>query len=90
VPDTVEELIAMLESDGGRFGPSPPEFLDRLRDVERERGRKESDRAEELLNRMDEWLNGGELSFDLASIVVPVLEPIAAGPGNDRDGGDDD
>jgi hypothetical protein len=85
VPDTVEELVALLESDLGRFGPSPPEFLDRLRGVEREHGRKESDRAEELLNRMDEWLDDGELSVDLASIVVPVLEPIADGPGNDRE-----
>jgi len=83
-PATVEELIALLESDLGRFGPSPPDFLDRLRRVEREHGRKESDRAEELLDRMNAWLDNGELSVDLASIVVPVLEPIADGPGNDR------
>jgi hypothetical protein len=81
-------LIALVES--GQLGPSPPELMDRLRAVEREHGRKESDRAQELLDRMNEWLDGGELSVDLASIVVPVLEPIAEGPGNDRRGGDDD
>jgi len=61
-----------------------------LDDIERAHGRRESDRADELLQWIDYWVFYGELSDDVVSIVLPVVEPIADGPGKDRPGGDDD
>jgi hypothetical protein len=90
VPDTVEELIALVEADPGRFGPRAPEVVNMLDGIERANGRKESDRAGELLEWIDYWVFYGELSDEVVSVVVPVVEPIADGPANDRRGGDED
>jgi hypothetical protein len=85
-PDSIEELIVLLEADLARFGERTPDFLDELRGVEEENGRKQSDRAEELLRHMDEWVEEGELSGELVPLALLLLEPIAEDQGND-DGG---
>ena len=92
-PATLEELIALLEQDLGQFGPRTPDFLDDLRDVEDENGRKQADRAEDLLRKMDDWISSGELSGGLVPMAELLLGPIADSPGNDNSGpgnGDDD
>jgi eukaryotic-like serine/threonine-protein kinase len=93
-PDSIEELIAMLEADLDGFGPQTPDFLEELRDVQADEGRKQADRAEELLRRMDDWVDEGELSVELVPLADLLLGPIADGPGNDNsgpgNGGEDD
>ena len=91
LPDTIEELIAWLEGDLGRFGPQAPDFLDELREIEEENGRQQADRAEELLRETEDWVDDGELSGELAPLAEVLLLPIADGPGNDDrdDEGDD-
>jgi hypothetical protein len=92
-PDSIEELIVLIEADPARFGSQAPKFLDELRKVEDENERKQSDRAEELLRHTDEWVARDELSAELVPIVEALLLPIADGPGSDNGGpgnGDDD
>jgi serine/threonine protein kinase len=92
-PASVGELIELLEQDPNRFGPRTIDFLDQLRGVEENKGRKASDRADVLLGWLDYWVYYGELSPDLVPVAGPLLEPIAGGPGGDESrgqNGDDD
>ena len=81
-PASLEELIVFVEQDPARFGEKGTEFLDELQKVQQEDGRKQSDKAAELLDHSQEWVDKGELSPELLSIAEPVLQPIADGPGN--------
>jgi eukaryotic-like serine/threonine-protein kinase len=90
VPGSIEELIAFVEQDLERFGEKAPEFVDGLRKVEQENGRKQSDRAAELLSHTAEWVDKGELSADLSSIAESVLAPFVEGPGNGENGNGND
>jgi eukaryotic-like serine/threonine-protein kinase len=81
-PESLEELIAFVAADLDRFGQKAPEFLNDLQKVEEENGPKQAERADELLQRMDEWVASGELSPELEPLVEQVLVPIADGPGN--------
>jgi serine/threonine-protein kinase len=90
VPDTIEELIALVEADPGRFGARAPDVVQMLDGIEQAHGHRESDRAGELLQWIEYWVFYGELSDEAVSIVVPVVEPIADAPGKDRPGGEDD
>lgn len=73
-----------MEADPDRFGEKGEEFLDELRKVEEEEGRKQSDKAAELLRHMQDQVDKGELSPELLAIASPVLQPIADGPDNDQ------
>jgi eukaryotic-like serine/threonine-protein kinase len=88
-PASVAELIALLEQDVDRFGSRAPDFLDDLRHLEEENGRKQSERADKLLSHAEEWVDEGELLPELVTIAGPLLEPIADGPGNSGHGGDE-
>ncbi len=81
-PASLEELIALVEQDPDAFGEKGTEFLDELRKVEEEEGRKQSDKAAELLRHTEDRINKGELSPGLLAIASPVLQPLAEGPGN--------
>ena len=93
-PTSLAELIAFVEQDPRHFGEKGTEFLDELQKVQQEAGRKQSDKAAELLDHTQERVDKGELSPELLSIAEPVLQPLADGPGNsdqgpgDGDGGD--
>jgi eukaryotic-like serine/threonine-protein kinase len=82
LPDTIEELIVVLEADLARFGPQASHFLDELRKIEADEGDEQADRAEKLLERTDDWVEHDELSPELATLAKLVLIPIAEGPGN--------
>jgi eukaryotic-like serine/threonine-protein kinase len=89
-PESIEELIALLEADLGRFGPQAPDFLEELREILEENGREQADRAEELLSQTDDWVSSGQLSPELAPLAEGLLVPIADGPGNDDNDNDKD
>jgi serine/threonine-protein kinase len=93
-PATIAELIAVVGADPGRFGPRAPDVVAMLDEIERAHGRRESDRADELLQWIDYWVYYGELSDELVPIAEPLLDRIVTEPGNDRRGpggnGDDD
>ena len=65
-PDSIEELIALVEQTSVASARGA-DFLDELREVEEENGRKQSDRAEELLRHTEDWVDEGELSPELAA-----------------------
>ena len=93
-PASLDELIAFVEQDPSRFGEKGTEFLDDLNKVAEETGRKQSDRAAEVLRHTEERVDKGELSPELLPLTQQVLQPIVDGPGNgdnghgDGDGGD--
>jgi serine/threonine-protein kinase len=88
-PASLVELIAFVEQDPGRFGEKGAEFLDDLNKVAEETGRKQSDRAAEVLRHTEERVDKGELSPEVLALTQQVLQPIADGPGN-GDNGDGD
>jgi hypothetical protein len=92
-PASIEELIALVEQDPDAFGEKATEFLDDLRGVEDETGRKQSDRAAEVLRHTEDRVDKGELSAELLPITQQLLQPLAEGRGNDDhgngDGGDE-
>jgi serine/threonine-protein kinase len=88
-PASIEELIALVEQDPGAYGEKATEFLDELRRVEDETGRKQSDRAAELLRHTEDRVDEGELSPELLPITQQLLQPIAERPGNSGDEGDE-
>jgi eukaryotic-like serine/threonine-protein kinase len=89
-PASLEELIALVASDPEGFGAKGPEFLDELQKVEQEEGRKQSDKAAELLDHAQEQVDKGELTPELLAVAEPILQPIAEGPGNsDHHDGDE-
>jgi hypothetical protein len=90
-PASLDELIAFVEQDPSRFGEKGTEFLDDLNKVAEETGRKQSDRAAEVLRHTEERVDKGELSPELLPLTQQVLQPIVDGPGNGDNGhGDGD
>src|SRR5262249_45775760 len=95
-PASLDELIAFVEQDPGAFGEKADDFLDDLRPVADEQGRKQSDKAAEVLRHTEDRVAKGELIPDLLPITQQLLQPLADGPGNDSHGpvpggeGDDD
>jgi eukaryotic-like serine/threonine-protein kinase len=85
-PASLDELIALVEQDPGLFGEKANEFLDDLRRVADEEGRKQSDKAAEALRHAQDRVEKGELSPELLAIAMPVLQPFADGPGDDGHG----
>jgi serine/threonine-protein kinase len=85
-PGSIADLVALVEQDPESFGEKGTEFLDELRKVEEEEGRKQSDKAAELLRHAEDWVDKGELSPELLATTQQVLLPLAEGPGNSDDG----
>jgi serine/threonine-protein kinase len=92
-PDSIAGLIAFVEADLDRYGQKAPDFLKELQKVEEENGKKQAERANEVLQHAQDWVSKGELSAELMPLAEALLAPIADGPGNDDGGpgnGDDD
>jgi serine/threonine-protein kinase len=85
-PASLDELIALVEQDPGAFGEKADDFLDDLRRVADEEGRKQSDKAAEVLRHTEDRVDKGELIADLLPITQQLLQPLADGPGNDSHG----
>jgi hypothetical protein len=85
-PASLDELIALVEQDPDAFGEKANEFLDDLHKVADEEGRKQSDKAAEALRHAQDRVDKGELSAELLAIAMPVLQPLADGPGDDGHG----
>jgi serine/threonine-protein kinase len=81
-PGDVDELIAVLQADPARYGARTDELIERLDKLGN--GRKATDRAIELQEEAQQWVANGELSNEALTLLLPVLAPIADGPGTSR------
>jgi hypothetical protein len=81
-PADVDELMAALAADPGRYGSRAGAVIERLEKLGR--GRKASERAADLLADAEAWVASGELDPAVLAMLGPVLTPIADGPGNGR------
>lgn len=83
MPETLAELRDLLAADPARYGTRTDEVVERLEHLGH--GRKARDRAAELLERVDAWLDSGELTPDAGALIRPVVER-ATQPGGDGSG----
>jgi hypothetical protein len=82
-PLTVEDLITLLQANPGVASAEFFEdLLAKLQELAGTGGRDATDSAEELLARMQEGVDDQTLDPGFFALAVPVLEPIAEGPGN--------
>lgn len=82
-PATVDELIAVISADPGRYGPAAGELIDRLDGIGR--GRKARDRAADLRQQVDAWVASGELTPEAGDLTRPVLDAAGAAGNSDED-----
>jgi len=72
VPQTVDELIALLSTDPEAFGEKGPDLLKELIEL-RDRPDASGKRAERLVEHVQEWVEKGELPPDLGTLVQALL-----------------
>jgi eukaryotic-like serine/threonine-protein kinase len=82
------QFLAQLQSNPALVGPAGEELAHDLARVLSDDGRKQADRADELLDHLDEWVDEGQLSPEIAAALEPLLVPMADKPGH-GDAGED-
>lgn len=85
-PETVEELIEVLDGNPDIFGPRTGDLRNEL---DQFRGRGDGQRARQLLERVGAWARDGEFTIEGLGIVVQLVAPIAVtGSDDGGEGGD--
>jgi eukaryotic-like serine/threonine-protein kinase len=84
--DDVAQFLAQVEANPSLVGPAGEELAEELAKVLEEGGRKQADRADELLEKLDEWAEEEELAPEIVAALQPLLVPLADQPGRDGDG----
>jgi serine/threonine protein kinase len=75
-PQTVAELIALLANDPEGYGPAGPDLLERLEKIEEDPDRADHE-ASKTLDRLDHWVDRGQISPELAALTTHILTPLA-------------
>lgn len=84
-PASIGALTDLLSGSGRDHGKKGPDLLDKLQEVQRERGRKQAEKAADLIEDIDDWVEDGELDPDIARLARELLVPIAASGRDDDD-----
>lgn len=82
---SVGTVTDLLSAGPEEYGKKGPDLLDKLQEVQRERGRDQAEKAADLIEDIDDWVEDGELDPAIAERARQVLVPIA-----DRGEGDSD
>ena len=92
VPADIEVFLVQVQNDPTVIGASGIDVQHELERVLREKSRrKRADRANELIDHLDEWADSGTIEPVVAEFLVELLAPYAGdGPGGDGDGEGDD
>ena len=75
----------MLEPDADAYGDRGSNLLNKLRDLQRERGESfdtaqpVKDRAGSLIEDVDKWLEEGRLDPAIGDVAQRLLAPLAGG-----------
>jgi hypothetical protein len=72
----VAELIALLANDPEGYGPAGPDLLERLEKIEEDPDRADHE-ASKTLDRLDHWVDRGQISPELAALTTHILTPLA-------------
>lgn len=81
---TLTDLLSAGPEDYGKKGR---DLLDKLQELQRERGRDQAKKAGDLIEDIDDWVDDGELDAAIAAQARQLLEPLAI-PGRGKS--DDD
>jgi len=80
---TLTDLLSAGPEDYGKKGR---DLLDKLQELQRERGRDQAEKAADLIEDIDDWVDDGELDAAIAAQARQLLEPLASpGRGNSDD-----
>jgi len=71
---TITDLLSAGPEDYGKKGR---DLLDKLQELQRERGRDQAKKAGDLIEDIDDWVDDGELDAAIAAQARQLLEPLA-------------
>lgn len=89
-PDDLPSLIGFLAADPDAAGEKADDLLDNLLTVSRERGSKQREEATKAVEKVEEWVEKGELDPMVGSLALELLEPLRDPPGQREDEDEDD
>jgi serine/threonine protein kinase len=75
VPDTIDELIALLATDPGAFGEKGEDLLQKLTDVQ---AKQDPEEANKLIEEIGKWVGEGQLDREIGSLAQQLLMPLAS------------
>jgi hypothetical protein len=76
LPQTVNQLVALLAADPSAFGEQGQELFDRLISLNQRPDRQGRDAAR-LLEDLQGWLADGEISPTIGALAVQIVTPLA-------------
>jgi hypothetical protein len=82
VPQTVDELVALLAANPDAFGEKGTDLLDKLQEVQ---GEQDGEKAAKLIEEIDKWVGEGELDAEIGALAQQLLAPLASQPVDDED-----
>ncbi len=82
VPDTIDELIALLAANPEAFGEKGDDLLDKLQEVQDD---QDAEKAAKLIEEIDKWVDEGQLDPDVGALAQELLLPLANQVFDDED-----
>jgi serine/threonine-protein kinase len=83
---SIGTLTDLLSAGPENYGKKGRDLLDKLQELQRERGRDRAEKAADLIEDIDDWVDDGELDAAFAAQARQLLEPLASpGRGNSDD-----
>ena len=87
IPQTLDQLIALLAANPSKYGTRGPELLSRLQAF---RGAPSSDSATRLIADVTSWTNRGELDSTIGTAAIRILTPSVSVAGDGQGNGNGD
>ena len=83
---SIGALTDLLSAGPEDYGKKGRDLLDKLQELQRKRGRDQAEKAADLIEDIDGWVDDGELDTVIAAQARQLLEPLASrGRGNSDD-----
>ena len=75
--ETIGHLTDILAPDPRAYGPRGMDLLEGLHDVQERMSRNPRDKARDLLEKIEDWLEKGQIDERMARRVVEIVGPLA-------------
>jgi serine/threonine protein kinase len=82
LPQTVDELVALLAANPDAFGEKGTDLLDKLQEAQ---GEQDGEKAAKLIDEIDKWVGEGQLDPEIGALAQQLLAPLASQPVDDED-----